>query len=214
VTFLTNFNVFRFCCGPMLLVSLAFNPLLFGQQTGGTDSAGRQDDQTVPPKIDQQKPPFKVAVADGAVQFTVPGVWEQVKPQSNVIDVEIKIVRLEKDQPDGRLTLSGAGGSIEANLDRWKSQFSENTAETKVEVKTIANQTVHLIDLTGTFVDAPGGMFSNAPKIERKDYRMLGAIVQTKGKGNYFVKFYGPISLVEKNQKLFEGMVNSLQVTE
>jgi hypothetical protein len=185
-------------------------PLLFGQETEGSGKVVKpiQDDQA------KQKEPFTVKIAEGTIQFTVPGVWEQVKPQSNVIDVEIKIARLEKDQPDGRLTISGAGGTIEANLERWKGQFSENTVDPKLEIKSIAGQRVFLIDLTGTFVDAPGGPFSNTPKVERKDYRMLGAIIQTSKQGNYFLKFYGPKKLIDDNQKFFQEMIDSLKVSE
>lgn len=194
----------------LTFAGLSADRLSFGQEAEGPGKSVKQiqDRQTEPKK------PFVVKVAENTIQFTVSGDWEQVRPKSNVIDVEIKVARLEKDQQDGRLTISGAGGTIEANLERWKGQFSENSADPKLEIKTIAGQQVHLIDLVGTFVDAPGGPFSNAPKVERKDYRMLGAIVQTSNRGNYFVKFYGPQELVEKNLKLFQEMINSLQVSE
>ena len=41
---------------------------------------------------------------------------------------------------------------------------------------------------------------------------MLGAIIQTKDKGNYFLKLYGPKATIDENEKGFQEMVKSLKV--
>ena len=73
------------------------------------------------------------------------------------------------------MTVMGAGGSLEANIDRWYQQFSQpdgsNTKErAKIEKREIAGQEVTVVDLSGTYMDRAGPM---APAIERPDYRML-----------------------------------------
>ncbi len=40
-----------------------------------------------------------------------------------------------------------------------------------------------------------------APAVERPNYRMLAAIIETGGAGNYFLKFYGPEKTVAANEK-------------
>lgn len=138
-------------------------------------------------------------------------------PRSRILEAELRINRVETDSADGRLTIMGAGGSIEANILRWQNQFKQfdggSTAEkTKTEVKTIAGQRVNLVDITGIFIDSPGGPFSGRPKIERPNYRMLAAIIQTPANGNYFVKLYGPKDTIDKNEEHFKSMIESLKV--
>jgi len=43
---------------------------------------------------------------------------------------------------------------------------------------------------------------------------MLAAIIQTEANGNYFVKFYGPKATIDKNEKYFKKMLESLKVSD
>lgn len=170
-------------------------------------------------KKEEPPAPVTFTVAQGNIQFTSSGTWEVVQPRSRMLEKELKIARIGKDAQDGRLTIMGAGGSIEANILRWQGQFkqpdgSSTAAKTKTEKKMIADQTVNLVDITGTFIDAPGGPFSGKPKVEREGYRMLSAIIQTEANGNYFVKLYGPKATIDKNEEHFKSMINSLKVTQ
>jgi hypothetical protein len=114
----------------------------------------------------------------------------------------------------------GAGGTVEDNLNRWYGQFrqpddSANSKAAKVEHKEIADQKVTVVDLAGTYLDKPGGPFAGGQTIERADYRMLAAIVETtkKGKktGNYFIKLIGPRQTIADNQVAFTKMIESLK---
>ena len=159
--------------------------------------------------------PFVVKVAGESLQFTVTGHWENVPPRSGMLEAELKIPRTADDEQDGRLTIMGAGGTIERNIDRWKMQFSQpegGPTDAKVEKKTLADQKVTLVDISGTFLDAPGGPVARQPKIQRGNYRMLAAIVETENNGNYFVKFYGPKATVDKNADAFHSMIESLKI--
>ena len=154
---------------------------------------------------------------ENSIVFTATGMWKKATPKSSMIEAEIKIIKQDDDKEDGRLTVMGAGGTIEANITRWQSQFVEedgSPVEVKKEEKTISDCKVTVVDMQGTYIDSPGGPFAGGAKIERPDYRMLSAIVQTKTRGNYFVKFYGPKNTVEKNVESFKEMIDSLKVTE
>ena len=50
-----------------------------------------------------------------------------------------------------------------------------------------------------------------APAVERPKYRMLGAIIPTKGTGTYFIKVYGPERTMAENEKAFLAMIESLK---
>ena len=157
--------------------------------------------------------PAVITLAEGKLKLTAPAEWEKVKPTSNIIEYEFNVPASEGDESPSRVTVMGAGGSIEANIDRWIGQFSQpdggNTKErAKIEKKPLAGQEIHRVDLSGTYDDSRGPFQKG---VKRPDYRMLAAIIKTKDSGNYFVKFYGPAKTVGDQAKSFETMIGSLK---
>ena len=147
----------------------------------------------------------------------VPDGWRKREPRSRIIEHEFSIKAVKGDDTDGRVTMMGAGGSVEANIDRWIGQFSQpDGGATKERAKTserkIAGQTVHLVDIAGTFQDKPKGPFG--PSVERLNYRMLGAVIVTEMGGSYFVKLYGPAQTVAANETAFTKLVDSLRAVD
>src|SRR5687768_17443978 len=75
-------------------------------------------------------------VEAGDLILTAPAKWERVKAASPIIMAEFKLPRAEGDDVDGRLTVMAAGGTIDANVDRWRAQFGgKPTAEVRSEIK-------------------------------------------------------------------------------
>ncbi len=186
-------------------------------QTTGDSAATAEKKQAS--DEDKVPEPIIIKVADGNIEFRATGAWKMVPPKSRMLEAEIQIPKTGNDLQNGRLTIMGAGGTIEANIERWQDQFtqsdgSDTADQTKVEEKEISDQTVHLVDITGTFLDSPGGPFSGQAKVKRENYRMLAAIIETEGNGNYFVKFYGPKPTVDKNAKAFKEMIESLKIAD
>jgi hypothetical protein len=154
-------------------------------------------------------------IADGTLSLEAPEGWQRVQPKSGMVETEFSIPAIKGDGP-GRMTVMGAGGSVEANVERWFGQFSQpDGSATKDKATTkklkIAGSSVTLVDVSGTYKDMPGGPFAGGKAIERPSYRMLAAIVETSGAGNHFLKFYGPAATVEAEaagfRKMIEGMV-------
>lgn len=156
--------------------------------------------------------PFEVA--DGKLAFTAPKGWEKKEPRSRIIEVEFAIPAVKEDKEAGRFTVMGAGGDVQANIDRWFGQFegSDDKEKGKVEKMTVAGNEVHYVDLAGTYKDSPSGPFAKGKTILREDYRMLAAIIQTEEAGNYFLKFYGPQETVSENEEQFKELIKSLKV--
>lgn len=155
----------------------------------------------------------EMTLADGKVVLTAPEGWKKKTPSSRIVEVEYEIPAVKDDERPGRMTAMGAGGSVEDNINRWIGQFKGATKDSsKRQETTIAGQKVHLIDITGTYKDTPGGPFAGGKTVEREDYRMLAAIISTEKQGNYFLKFYGPKATVQKNEDAFKKMVDSLKV--
>lgn len=150
-------------------------------------------------------------MALGDYKLMAPPEFTRKQPRSQIIAYEFSSPTAEGDEQPGRFTVMSAGGSVEANLERWYGQFTQpdggSTKDaSKVEELTVAGQKVVLADLSGTFDDKPGPM---APGVKRPNYRMLGAIVATPD-GNYFLKFYGPRNTVTKQRDAFVSMIKNL----
>lgn len=152
------------------------------------------------------------AIGEGKLALKAPAGWKKVQPKSRIIEAEFEIPAAKEDEIAGRLTAMGAGGTVEANIERWVAQFTGEGVKPKVEKKTIGGSEVHVVDLAGTYKDTPGGPFAGGKTVLREDYRMLGAIIVTKDAGNYFIKLYGPKATITENEKGFAALVDSLTV--
>lgn len=162
-------------------------------------------------------------VARGGFSLEAPEGWERVQPKSQIVETEFSIPTEAKGAdgkplPAGRMTVMGAGGTVDANIDRWYGQFTQPDGKPTKEKATtkkidVAGCKVTLVDIPGTYKDSPGGPFAGGQVVERPDYRMLAAIVETGDRGNHFLKFYGPAATVGKHaagfQKMVEGMVKA-----
>jgi len=105
----------------------------------------------------------------------------------------------------------GQGGTVDANLERWKGQFKDSNG--KVAAAQIAKRTVHgltitTIDTAGEYSGMGGPMAASSSTVQ--GYRLLGAIVAGSG-GNIFVKLTGPAKTIAANQQKFEQLLASFQ---
>jgi hypothetical protein len=104
---------------------------------------------------------------------------------------------------------AGQGGSVEANLDRWKGQIlgsDGKPADAKIAKRTVHDLAVTTIDSSGDYTGMGGPMA--AAKSVQSHYRLLGAIIEGPG-GNVFLKFTGPAKTIAARQAEFEQLLNS-----
>ncbi|MBM4002961.1 MAG: hypothetical protein FJ295_06675 [Planctomycetes bacterium] len=152
-------------------------------------------------------------IADGKLTMSAPKGWVRKQPSVRIIEHEFAAPKAEGDDADGRFTVMAAGGSIEANIDRWIGQFSQpdgsSTKEkTRQEQLTVGKNKIQVVDISGSYKDQRGPM---TPAVTREDYRMLGAIISTENSGLIFLKFYGPKKTIAANEKGFQEMLKSIK---
>jgi hypothetical protein len=166
--------------------------------------------------------PQAVTIGDGHLKLTPPADWVKKEPRSRIIDHEFEVPAAEGDERPGRVTIMGAGGSVDDNIDRWAGQFSQpdgasSRDKAKIRKFTAAGQEVTLVDLSGTYSDK-AGPFVQGPGIQRPHYRLLGAIIETKHDGqptgNYYVKLYGPTKTVSGQEVAFTKMLEGMASTK
>src|SRR5437867_3851901 len=97
----------------------------------------------------------------GPLTMVAPKDWKDKVPAVRIITYEFAAPKAKDDTEDGRFLVMSAGGTVEDNLKRWYGQFTQEDGgdtkkRSKVEKKTIASQTVHLVDIAGTYRDQRG----------------------------------------------------------
>jgi hypothetical protein len=100
---------------------------------------------------------------------------------------------------------AGQGGSVEANLERWKGQFSQPGKSTTRKINGID---VTTLDISGTYT-ASGGQVK-AGQAPQPGYRMLATVAAGPG-GNIFIRLIGPEKAVAAAQPAYEKLLSSLQ---
>jgi hypothetical protein len=139
------------------------------------------------------------------ITLAPPGNWEQKPPASQIIAAEYSLPRAEGDDADGRLTISTAGGSVEANIDRWKGQFVPQPQEASQEEIDVARLKITVVDYSGDFNDQRGPF---APADKRPGYRMIGAVIPVQGQ-LYFIKATGPQKTIAKHADAIHEFIRS-----
>lgn len=180
-----------------------------------------QEKESAVKKVEEGKAAATQAItlADGKLLLKAPAEWKAVPPKSQIVQFEFAAPASEaKADNQARITVMGAGGSIADNISRWYAQFeqpdgSATKDKSKAEKLEVAGQTIHLVDIPGTFKDSGGGpFFQQRPPVMRENYRMLGAIIETKDMGQHFLKITGPAATVEKLKDGFRKMLDGLEV--
>lgn len=151
-------------------------------------------------------------LAEGKLLMTAPESWNSKQPRSRIVEVEYEVPPTEEGPAPGRLTIMPAGGTIEQNIARWEGQFAAGADTAKVEKLEVGQIVVHIVDISGTFKDSPGGPMG--PVVERESYRMLGAILEAPGAPVYYVKLTGPNTTLAQNEEAFKAFVRSAAMPE
>jgi hypothetical protein len=141
----------------------------------------------------------------GSMKLTAPEGWVRNPPLMEFIRAEFSLPPADDDTPDGRLTVTVAGGNIQENIDRWKQQFAGKIEPESEEKLQVSGREVALVDFSGTYIDQRGGG-------EHPGYRMLGAIVDIDGQ-LHFIKAYGPAKTMAAHDAEFRAFVQSLKPT-
>ncbi len=196
--------------GPIVgLTGVAVSVAVFSRTTAPVAA----QEKPAGPEKPADKGSREVLLAEGKLVVTAPEAWVRKQPRSRIVEHEFSVPPVGGETVDGRFTVMGAGGGVEANIDRWVGQFSQpdgsSTKEkTKVQKMQVNGIEVHYVDIPGTFKDQPGPF---APAQVRDNFRLLGAIIVTEKSGMHFLKLTGPKATMAAQEEPFKAMINSLK---
>ena len=149
----------------------------------------------------------------GDLTATVDEGWIQEVPSSSMRLTQFRLPASERGIDDAELAVfSSIGGSVQDNLSRWFDQFSQpdgsdSQEKARVQEFSVNEMSTTIADLTGTFTG--GGMPMSQP-VEKKDYRLLAAIV-VGASDVYFFKLVGPEKTVERWATSFGEFIGDLR---
>ena len=175
----------------------------------------RTESESVASQTTQESASRRLAV--DRLEFVVPSTWVVEQPTSSVRKAQLRLPG--GDDGDAELVIYNfgstpeAGGSVEANFDRWCGQFARADGRDSMDVAVrreaeISGMAVHTIDISGRYVAAvrPG----SPEKHDKPGHRMLASVIISP-EGKYFLKLLGPSSTVEKHAARYEEFLRSLK---
>jgi hypothetical protein len=139
-----------------------------------------------------------------ALAWTAPAAW-RTSPNPNALRIATYRVSADDGDPT-EVTVARAGGSIEANVQRWVAQFDHPGAEKRSE-RTVGDVSVTTVEVSGTYL---GNGMLPADRAVKQDARTLVGAIAAPGGTPYFFKMVGPSARVRAARPAFDAMIASL----
>ena len=151
------------------------------------------------------------------LEFTTPAGWLAETPTSSMRKAQYRLPRAAGDAEDGECVVywfgAGGGGGVDANLERWCTQFAQTDGRDSKELlvrseRRVADMVVHEVALSCTFVaeTAPG----SGERVNKPGFAMQAAILESDH-GAYYVKLVGPAATVAQHAAAFRELVSGVR---
>lgn len=150
------------------------------------------------------------------IVYKAPSAWIAEAVNSPMRKAQFRIIGKAGDAEMAVFFFPTAGGSVEANLDRWFGQFKQTDGSTskdkaRRETQSINGLSVTTVYLTGTYMKPRVAGMMGGPVDDTPGYALHAAIVETDD-GPWFFKSVGPLATVDDNKKLFQELVSTFQL--
>jgi hypothetical protein len=143
----------------------------------------------------------------GELKWTKPAAWKEVPSASAMRKATYQVAPAEGDKEPAEMTVLIAGGSTEANVERWEGQFGG--AKAKTSLKSPNGLQVTIVEIRGEYAGG-GPMMGGGSGDKKAEYMLLAAIVDLPGEIHEFFKMTGPKKTVEAARKDFDALVDSM----
>ena len=145
------------------------------------------------------------------ITLNVPTTWKQSPASNNLRTAQFAIPKVDGDRDDAELVVyffGGAGGGVNANLERWSGQFQPGGKKQKIYKGESKQGEYYLLDITGVY-NKPIGPPINRQTNPTPGYQMLAVVLMVKDKGNYFLKLTGPQKTVAAASKALRVAIDA-----
>jgi hypothetical protein len=144
---------------------------------------------------------------------TVPAGWVSSTPSSSMRLAEYKVAGAAGSVPVEVVVYffgPGQGGSPEANLERWKSQFTNPAGGAVQEVvtrETVRGMAYTVAEYRGTYARGVG--MGSSADAARPGHILLAVVAETP-KGTLFFQCFGPAAAVEQQRAAYLAFAKGL----
>lgn len=142
-----------------------------------------------------------------SVTWKVPAAWTAVASPSPMRLATYRVPHAPGDTDNADVSVTRAGGSADANIERWLGQFDNRGKETRSE-RTVRGLKVTVVEVSGTYLGG-GMMMAGAASTPHPNWALLGAIVEAPGTP-YFLKITGPTATVHSARASLNLLLDSL----
>ena len=158
-------------------------------------------------------------VGYGIITATIPDGWLEKPVKSQMRQGNYTLPKIAADNFDAEMVVyyfgQGQGGAVQANLDRWASQFKQPDGKNSKDLMKSSTLNVGsfsgtLADVTGTYQRPTNPNMMMSPTEDAPGWRMLAAIVDTD-QGPYFFKLVGPEATVNNWEGSFGEYLKTLR---
>ena len=144
----------------------------------------------------------------GGLKFARPAEWKWIEVTSPMRKAQLKVPGSTPEQSADitffHFGAGGAGGDVNANVQRWLMQCRSPEGAAETEPQEISGTKGTVVSTEGTFSSGmPGG-----PATQLENYALLGAIIEGP-EGNVFVKMTGPATLVKSSREKFLAFITA-----
>jgi hypothetical protein len=157
----------------------------------GMGGHGPHGGSAVVPNGDNQAP--------AAIDWKPPSSWTSLPNPNPMRLATYKVTEATE------LSVARAGGTVDANVERWSAQF-ESAPKIDRRERDVRGVKVTIIRIGGTFLG--NGMAGGAAD-KREGWSMLAAIAQSVG-SPYFFKLVGPSDQIDRARAGFDALVDSI----
>ena len=147
---------------------------------------------------------------------SLPAAWIEEKPSSTMRLAQFRVPG-KAGAADANMVLyffgQGQGGSAEANIARWQSQFSKpegGVVEPKIETMKVNDMPVTVVELRGDYARSVGmGPTGTATP----DQILLASIVESP-RGNIYIQLHGPADTVSSQRGPYIDFIRNISASE
>ena len=151
----------------------------------------------------------------GPFSLVVPAGWTEKPSTSSMRAAQFQVPAPDGSEAEVVVYYFGetGAGSVQANIDRWVSQFKQpddkpSASVAKIEKATFAGQESSVVSVSGRYVAPamPGGAPSDKPD------QSLVAVIVPSPKGPYYFRLIGSKAAVAAQESTFREALGSLKV--
>lgn len=184
-------------------------------------TASKTPAQPAPAKPAPARAPEPQNVDIGSLAGVLPGNWAVQPPIGQFRLSQYELPRAAGDTKPSQLIVfhfgQGGGGTVEDNVKRWYGLMAQPDGRDSAEVAKRAEAAreglkITSVDIPGTYRERPFPFSTEF--VERPNYRMLAAVVETTGEGSdgpYFLRIVGPVKTVDAAKAGWDALLQSLK---